>query len=127
MPQPSIRGAVMIERIQQWLDKAMPTLIFIFAFAVGMKLGLWAQSAIIIWAIAHYAFRGDPSVDHLKQQMILLIIYAALMAYASLNTRQTLRKIEDICEEKAREDDDQCSRILWEIQDGGRSDYDYDQ
>lgn len=117
----------MIDRLGKWLEKAMPTLIFLFAFAVGMKLGLWAQSAIIIWAIAHYAFRGDPSVYHLKQQMTLLIIYAALMAYASLNTRQTLRKIEDICEEQAREDDDQCSRILYEIQDGGRRDYDYDQ
>lgn len=117
----------MIERIQQWLAKAMPTLIFIFAFAVGMKLGFWAQSAIIIWAIAYYSFRGDPSVDHLKQQMMLLTIYAALMTYASLNTRQTLRKVEDICEETARENEDQCSRILWEIQDVGRRDYDYDQ
>lgn len=113
----------MIERIQQWLEKAMPSLIFIFAFAVGMKLGFWAQSAIIIFAIAHYSFRGDPSADHLKQQLMLLILYSALMSYASLNTRQTLRKIEDICEERAREDNDQCSRILYEIRDKGRSEY----
>ena len=117
----------MIDRLGKWLEKAMPTLIFIFAIFVGMKIGFWAQSAIIIWAIVHYAFRGEASAEKLKQQIVLLSLYAAIMAYASLNTRQTLRKIEDICEEQAREDDDQCSRILYEIQDGGRRDYDYDQ
>ncbi len=117
----------MIERIQQWLEKAMPTLILIFAFAVGMKLGFWAQSAIIIWAIVHYAFRGEASTEKLSQQIVLLALYASIMAYGSLITRQTLGNIEDICEEQAREEEDECSRILWEIQDGGRSDYDYDQ
>lgn len=117
----------MIGRIQQWLEKAMPTLIFIFAIFVGMKIGFWAQSAIIIWAIVYYALRGEPNAERLQNQLLLLTLYAAIMAYGSLSTRETLRKIEDICEEQAREDEDQCSRILWEIQDGGRSDYDYDQ
>ncbi len=114
----------MLERISGWLKSALPTLIVIFAFSVGMQIGFWAQSAIIIWAIAYYAFRGEPSVEKLKQQIVLLTLYAAIMAYASLNTRQTLGNIEDICEEKSREDEDQCSRILYEIRDGGRSDYD---
>ncbi len=85
-----------------------------------MKVGFWAQSAIIIWAIVHYAFRDEADAEKVKQQIVLLSIYAALMAYASLNTHQTLRKIEDICEETSREDEDECSRILYEIRDGGR-------
>lgn len=114
----------MPDRISGWLKSALPTLIFMFAFFVGMKFGFWAQSAIIIWAIAFYAFHGEPSAEKLKQQIVLLTLYAAIMAYASLNTRHTLQKIEDICEENAREDEDECSRILYEIRDRGQSDYD---
>lgn len=115
----------MLNRISSCLERALPTLIFIFAFFVGMQVGFWAQSAIIIWAIVHYAFRGEPSVEKLKQQMVLLSVYAAIMAYASLTNRQTLSKIENICEEQSREDEDQCSRILYEIRDSG-GDYDQD-
>ncbi len=114
----------MLERNSGWIKSAAPTLIFIFAFVVGMKVGFWAQSAIIIWAIIHYAFRDEADAEKVKQQIILLSAYAAIMAYASLNVQQTLRKIEDICEETSREDDDKCSRILYEIRYAETSDYD---
>lgn len=114
----------MIGRIQQWLEKAIPTLIFIFAIFVGMKIGFWAQSAIIIWAIVYYALRGEPNAERLQNQLLLLAMYAAIMAYASLNTREALKQIEDICEENSREYDDQCSRILYEIKGGGQVSYD---
>lgn len=117
----------MLDRFSKWLEAGLPTLIFIFAIFVGLKIGFWAQNAIIIWAIVYYALRGEPTAERLQNQLLLLALYAAVMAYANLNTRETLQKIEDICEETSREDEDQCSRILWEIQDGGSSDYDYEQ
>jgi hypothetical protein len=117
----------MLDRFSKWLETALPTLIFIFAIFVGLKLGFWAQNAIIIWAIVYYALRGEPTAERLQNQLLLLALYAGVMAYANLNTRATLLKIEDICEEESRVDEDQCSRILWEIQDGGSSDYDYNQ
>ena len=91
-------------------------------------MGSWAMYAIIIFAIAlygHWAVEANND-EKVRQQFALLIIFAAVMAYGSLKSHERLRKIEDICEETSREDEDQCSRILWEIQDGGRSD-DYDQ
>jgi hypothetical protein len=117
----------MLDRFGKWLETALPTLIFIFAIFLGLKLGFWAQNAIIISAIVYYALRGEPTAERLQNQLLLLALYAAVMAYANLNSRATLLKIVDICEEESRVDEDQCSRILWEIQDGGSSDYDHDQ
>lgn len=115
----------MLDRLSKWLETAIPTLIFFFAIFVGIKLGFWAQNAIIILAIVYYAFRGEPTAERLQNQLFLLALYAGVMAYANLNTRATLLRIEDICEEGSRVDEDQCSRILWEIQDNGSSEYDY--
>ena len=117
----------MLDRFRKWLETALPTLIFIFAIFIGLKFGFWAQNAIIIWAIVYYALRGEQTAERLQKQLLLLALYAAVMAYANLNTRTTLLRIEDICEEESRVYEDKCSRILWEIQDGGSSDYDYYQ
>lgn len=107
----------------KWLKAAAPTFIFIVSLIAGIKFGFWAQSAIIIAAIAFYAFKGEVTRELLQQQFMLLILYSAIMAYASLTSWQTFRKIEAVCEEEDRSDDDQCSRILWEIHDGGRDYY----
>jgi hypothetical protein len=115
----------MLDRFSKWLEQALPWLIFIFAILVGAYLGFWAQNAIIILAIVYYALRGEPTAERLQNQLLLLALYAAVMAYANLNTRATLLRIEDICEEGSRVDEDQCSRILWEIKDNGSSEYDY--
>lgn len=114
----------MLDRFSKWLEPALPTLIFIFAIVIGVKLGFWAQNVIIIWAIVYYALRGEPTTERLQKQLLLLALYAAVMAYANLNTRTTLLRIEGICEEESRVYEDKCSRILWEIQDGGSSDID---
>jgi hypothetical protein len=117
----------MLDRSRKRLETALPTLIFMFAILIGLKFGFWAQNAIIIWAIVYYALRGEPTAERLQNQLLLLALYAAVMAYANLNTRATLLKIEDICEEESRVDEDQCSRILWEIRDGGSIDDNYNQ
>jgi hypothetical protein len=45
------------------------------------------------------------------------------MAYVLFDNYFTMQNIRDICEETAREDEDQCSRILYELTRGSSSEY----
>ncbi len=104
----------------------MPYLIFVLASLVGMKFGFWAMSAIIVIAIVNYPEPDTDSASReeaMSNKFIALVIYSFVMAYVLFDNYFTMQNIRDICEETAREDEDQCSRILYELTRGSSSEY----
>ena len=99
----------------------MPYLIFVLASLVGMEFGFWAMSAIIVIAILNYP---EPDTDSaireeaMSNKFIALVFYSFVMTYVLFDNYFTMQNVRDICEETAREDEDQCSRILYELAGG---------
>lgn len=131
----------MLDRFKNSVGATLPTLIPIFAFLVGMYVGFWAMTAILVFAIAQYAYRKRPvdprsseqsrqaeEIDRWKQQFTLLVVVAALMVWHSLLDSSIADDAERMCgalvrgERGDHDDRDRCEGILSKIQ-GGQTGY----
>lgn len=129
------RSLQLLDRLKSWVGAALPTLIPIFAFLVGMYVGFWAMTAILVFAIAHYAYRKRPvdprtseqsrqaeEINRWKQQFTLLVVVAGLMVWRSLLDSTIVDDAEHMCEALVRgdrgdyEDRGRCEGILTRIQ-----------
>lgn len=116
-----------LEKIRSSAKSSMPYIIFATAVYTGISIDLWLMDTIVVVSILFYAFHFEDkkSKQFLLQQTVILAFYCATIMYRSHIDREALRTVESICYEQDRKFEDQCDRIISEIENRGNSGDDF--
>lgn len=112
-----------LDKVRSLSKSLIPYAIFATALYSGIRIDLWLMDLIVIISILFYTFHYEErkGKQFVLQQIVILALYGGTIMYRSHIDRDALKTVESICYEQDRQFEDQCDRIISEIENRGSS------